>query len=153
MNMPQPGPGPSPAPSAPPAGAPPAPGASAEGQDKEVMLTAKADGTFTIQPMEGGQPQGDPIPAQSFDDAIQSVQDSLGLGSEEKGENPMEEAGESSAQETAEEGQEPPDGGLGGDTNPDLEEAKAMYAKKKGTRPAQKPGWSDYLTGSNPMAK
>ena len=49
------------------------------GGDKMVLLTAKADGSYEVQPVGPDmQPVGDPIPAQSIDEAMTAAKDSLG---------------------------------------------------------------------------
>lgn len=114
---------------------------------KQVMITAEDDGTFTVQPMSNGQPAGDPMPAKSIDEAMQGASDALGATTNAQEGSQDEEAGESPDTEAQEDasGEPAPDAGL--------EEAKARYASKRGTRPKTPPSFGDYLTGGNPMAK
>jgi hypothetical protein len=123
------------------------------------MITSEADGSFTVQPMADGQPQGDPIPSKSIDDAVQSAADALGTTlsaegspSEESGESPAEEGAEGPAGEAAEGEAGQPESGPG-EVAPNPDEEKAQYAQKSGTRPKKKPGWGDYMSMKNPMAK
>lgn len=104
--------------------------------EKAVLITDKGDGTFQVQPMTGGAPDGDPVPAQSLDDAMAQVQTVLGG-------------------ETAANPDQAGDQGTEGTVNPDAAgdqgmeaapaDAAATYAQKKGTRPKIKPGLDDYM--------
>jgi hypothetical protein len=123
---------------------------------KQVMITAKADGSFDVQPMQDGQPVGDPNPAASIDDAMQGAQDALGVSGGDQGANP-DQAGDQGTGDN-------PD--ATGDTvaandqsavSPDdqaaMEDAKKKYAQKRGTRPKTPPTWGDYQSGGNPAAQ
>jgi hypothetical protein len=102
--------------------------------EAQVMITAKADGTFEVQPMVAGQPAGDPVPAQSIDDAMSAAQDALGAS------GPAEPAADQTEGNPAEEGAETP-----GQEAAEPPSDAATYAQKKGTRPKIKPSLSDYM--------
>jgi hypothetical protein len=113
------------------------------------MITAKKDGTFDVQPMTDGQPTGDPVPADSIDTAMQSAQDALNPtgGDQRSADDTGALPAEGSADESA--------GDATGASTDEaaLDDAKAKYAQKRGTRPKTAPSWEDYANGGNPMAK
>jgi hypothetical protein len=108
------------------------------GTEKAVLITDKGDGTFQVQPMTGGAPDGDPVSAQSLDDAMAQVQTALGG---DTGANP-DQAGDQGTEGTVN-----PDaaGDQGAGTKAAPVDEAATYAQKKGTRPKVKPSLSDYM--------
>ena len=135
-------------PPAAPVGGSPAPDATpaTAGVLAQVMITAKEDGSFDVQPMADGQPTGDPVPVDSIDTAMQSAQDAL---------NPVG-GGEGDAGAAPAEGTPVEGAGDATGASPDeaaLADDKAKYAQKRGTRPKTAPSWADYANGGNPTAQ
>jgi hypothetical protein len=122
---------------------------------KQVMITAKDDGSFEVQPMQDGQPSGDPTPAASIDEAFQGAQDALGVSGGDQGANP-DQAGDQGAGDNPDAGGDAVaanDQGISPDDQAAMEDAKKKYAQKRGTRPKTPPSWSDYQSGGNPAAQ
>lgn len=107
----------------------------------QVLITAKEDGSFEVQPMTDGQPTGDATQAASIDEAMQGASDALGAVPGASGE-----AEAAPAEAASDEAGSSPDEAA-------LADEKARYAQKRGTRPKTKPDWGDYMTGGNPTAQ
>ena len=122
---------------------------------KQVMITAKDDGTFDVQPMQDGQPAGDPTPAGTIDEALQGATDALGAGQGAEGANP-DQAGDNGAgvnPDSAGDAGQADQGAVSPDDQAAMEDAKKKYAQKRGTRPKIAPNWNDYQSGGNPAAQ
>jgi hypothetical protein len=99
----------------------------------QALLSSDGAGGFTIQPYQDGKPAGDPQPAKSLDEAMQSVSGIIGEG----GESPAPESSELAPEEA-----------------PMPEDVEmANYMESQGTRPRKAPSWDQYRSGGNPLAK
>jgi hypothetical protein len=104
---------------------------------KGILISDSGDGKFTVVELDDGKPVGDPVPAESLDEVLANVTSKIGGG--ETGD-----VSEAKPTETEIEESEPMEA---------MDEEKAKYAQKRGTRPKEAPNWQDYVNTKNPMAK
>ena len=126
-----------------------------------VLISDNGDGSFNVTQLQDGQPQGEATPAASIDAAMQAATSVLsGVSNGGDTNTPSDASANPDASGDAGQGVNPDASGDQGATSPAddaaagaSDDAKAQYAKKRGTRPKTAPSWSDYMTGGNPTAK